>query len=165
MSKRIVAVTGHRDMLETKRVRDEISAFFDKALVNCDNLRLLSPLALGADTLVAKLFLEKKEQYPQLTLEVVLPFEQSVYEEAFDVSQRDVFLSYVSEASKVSVIPQEEGHAYENLGKYLVGHADLLLALWDGTVNDKKGGTADVVKYAQAQGCQVKHLLVQRKNS
>jgi len=51
-----------------------------------------------------------------------------------------------------------------NLGAHLVTHADILLALWDGTDNGLVGGTADVVDYAKSQNKPIKHLQVERKN-
>jgi len=163
MSKHIIAVTGHRDMLETENIRKEISDFFGKQLLAFDDITLLSPLATGADTLVARIFLEKKEQHPHLKLEVLLPFEQSVYEEDFDARSREVFLKYVKQASASYVVPKKEDNVYKNLGQYIVKHSDILLALWDGTTNHKEGGTADVVAFAREQGREVKHILVQRK--
>ena len=163
MPKHTISVTGHRDMLETESIRQEISDFFDKQLLEYDTLTLLSPLATGADTLVAKIFLEKKEKHTHLELEVPLPFEQSVYEKDFDAESREVFLKYMEQASDSYVVPRQEEHAYKNLGQYIVKHSDILLALWDGTVNHKEGGTSDVVAFALEQGCEVKHILVQRK--
>jgi len=43
--------------------------------------------------------------------------------------------------------------------------ADVLLALWDGTYNGKKGGKSDVVAYAKSQNYRVEHILSKHKNN
>jgi hypothetical protein len=41
--------------------------------------------------------------------------------------------------------------AYQALGNYLIAQCDLLIAIWNGEYNLKKGGTGEVVKIALAQ--------------
>ncbi|MFJ8953478.1 hypothetical protein ACIRO1_25525 [Streptomyces sp. NPDC102381] len=41
-------------------------------------------------------------------------------------------------------------------GKEVVDQSDVLLAVWDGKPAGGKGGTADVVAYAQRQGMDVR---------
>ena len=71
--------------------------------------------------------------------------------EAFDGAEKEVFLALMAEASKSYVVPQVQKHVYENLGHYIVEHSELLLVLWDGTTNFKKGGTVDVLTYAKVR--------------
>ncbi len=38
---------------------------------------------------------------------------------------------------------------YKSVGVYVADKSDILLALWDGTFNNKSGGTGDIVQYAR----------------
>ncbi len=40
---------------------------------------------------------------------------------------------------------------YAAVGRYVVDRSDVLIALWDGEVNGKPGGTADTLRYALQQ--------------
>lgn len=160
----IIAVTGHRDIIETELLREKVSAFFDEILNHYNDVTLLSPLAEGADTLVAKVFLEKRVKWKHLRLEVPMPFSQKRYEKEFESQSHREFLTLLQEASKVYEVPKVLAHAYENLGDYVVQNSEVLLALWDGNINNKRGGTSDVVTYAKRLEHEVVHLLCERKN-
>jgi uncharacterized phage-like protein YoqJ len=157
MAKYVIAVTGHRDIVITEALKEAVRHYLKDVTQKYDEVVLLSPLAVGADQLVAKVALE----YDNIILEVPMPFHQERYLEIFDASSRENFLRLSQEAKHLFVIPKAYTHPYENLGRYMVEHSDVLLALWDGTINGKKGGTADVVGYAKP----LKHLPVKRKNS
>jgi len=161
MAKYVIAVTGHRDIVVTELLKEAVKHYFEDMAQKYDEIVLLSPLAVGADQLVAKVALE----YDNITLEVPMPFHQERYLETFDVSSRENFLRLSQEAKHLFVVPPVYKYPYENLGRYMVEYSDVLLALWDGTINGKKGGTADVVGYAKSQNKPVKHLPVKRKNS
>src|SRR5262249_2871465 len=118
---------------------------------------LLSPLAEGADRLVAEVALEMNAQ-----LIVPLPMSIDLYEEDFQDSKTEfhrllkqahfsfeVFPPYDREAVKTD--PQARDLRYEAVGKYIVRASQILLALWDGVPSNKVGSTAAVVNF-QTQG-------------
>jgi len=41
--------------------------------------------------------------------------------------------------------------AYEQVGRYVVDHSDVVIAVWDGQQAQGRGGTADVVAYTRAR--------------
>ena len=41
--------------------------------------------------------------------------------------------------------------AYDQVGRYVVDHCDVLIAVWDGQPSRGRGGTAEIVQYAQEQ--------------
>ena len=41
--------------------------------------------------------------------------------------------------------------AYEQVGRYVVDHCDVLIAVWDGQQSHQRGGTAEVVRYALSE--------------
>ena len=45
----------------------------------------------------------------------------------------------------------------------MANKSDILLALWDGTFNNKSGGTGDIVNYARGMDKKVVHFLCERK--
>ena len=113
---------------------------------------VLSPLAEGADRLVAKEILNQEESH----LEVVLPFEADVYAQDFkSADSREQFYEFLSKARKVVTLPNGEGRedAYAKAGRYVVDNCDVLIALWDGNKSAGRGGTAEIVQYARTSRC------------
>jgi uncharacterized phage-like protein YoqJ len=164
MAKYVVAVTGHRDIVVTEALKEAVKHYLEDMAQKYDEVVLLSTLAIGADTLVAQIFLNLKEAYPKLRLEVPLPLTLESYIQNYTKEDEKVFSMLFNEASSSYVVPQTMAQPYQNLGVYLVTHSDMLLALWDGTDNGLAGGTADVVAYAKSKHKPLKHLHVQRKN-
>lgn len=160
MSSITIAVTGHRDMIESDTLIQEVYTFFDKIVSQYNEVTLLSALADGADRFVAKIFLEKEVG----TLKVPMPFSQTRYMEDFDDASKKEFLTLLEEATEVFEVHRVSEYAYQDLGKYLVDNSDMLLALWDGTVNHKKGGTSDVVGYAKLLHHEVVSFACEREN-
>ena len=159
-----LAITGHRDMIETRKLKKEVANYLETLLLQYKEIVLLSPLADGADRFVAELFLNKKEQYPKLRLKVPMPFSQERYMKDFDEVSKKEFLHFLNYADTPFTITQpDEKNNYQKLGYYIANNCDILLALWDKTFNGKSGGTSDVVAYAQSKSHQVKVFQVQRK--
>ncbi|WP_299072757.1 hypothetical protein [uncultured Paraglaciecola sp.] len=154
-----IGVTGHRDIPEqdhdalAKALKEELLAT-QKKYPNT-TINILSGLAEGADQLMVKVAFEL-----ELAVIAILPFEISEYEKDFTTSDsQQTFRKLLTQCTDVQVcplilhLPREQG--YRELGKKLVGCSDILIALWDGVINEGKlidgtqtlpGGTADVVK-------------------
>src|ERR1035441_6670999 len=47
------------------------------------------------------------------------------------------------------------GHAYEGVGRFVVRHSDVMIAVWDGKAGNGRGGTAEIVRYAAGAGVPV----------
>lgn len=113
-------------------------------------LRLLSPLAPGADQLAARIGLGLG-----YTLHVPLPFAVDDYVRSFDTDDaRLAFRELLAIAGPDQltldgdvIVPER---AYEAVGRLVVRNADLLIAVWDGRPSRGRGGTADIVRYAAA---------------
>lgn len=113
---------------------------------------VLSPLAEGADRLVARELLKLEDSQ----LEVVLPFEADVYVQDFkSTDSREEFFDLLSKARKVVILPDGEGRedAYAKAGRYVVDNCDVLIVLWDGNESAGRGGTAEIVQYARTSRC------------
>lgn len=157
----VVAVTGHRDLVasETTALRQKVREFFLDLAERYPSrrLRLLSPLAEGADQLVAEVAVDL-----DIELVVPLPMDESDYMKDFS-SRRHIenYESLKSRASDAYVLeisldqsngtglsgwsPQER--AYAQLGVFLAAHCHILLAIWDGKESDHPGGTGHVVRF------------------
>ncbi|MCK5522441.1 MAG: hypothetical protein KAI83_04830 [Thiomargarita sp.] len=153
-------ITGHRDPrpedwdILTASVR-KIFHFLHQHYPHTP-LKLLSPLAEGADRLVAQVALEEKVQ-----LIVPLPMPQDLFEEDFDANSQEKFRALLEQASQVFTLPLVSGNTEENIannghhrsqqyalgGAYVARHSHILIALWDGIDLGKVAGTAEIVKF------------------
>jgi hypothetical protein len=120
-------------------------------------LRIISPLAEGSDRLVA-------EEAVKLGFELQcpLPFPRDDYERDFATPEsRKHFRDFSKEATAILELDgsressQAENRAYENVGRTVLRHSDLLIAIWDGERAEGRGGTAQIVKEAVQLGIPV----------
>lgn len=175
-----VGVTGHRDfdaatidalrpavaevLALVRRTLHELASTQAVADVHAPgadaDLRLLSPLAEGADRLVAAEALRQGYR-----LEVALPFPQAQYEQDFDPDSVAAFQALLAEARDeaggpgVVALDGTQGPArhrsYAAVGRFVARNCDLLIAIWDGQRVARRGGTESVVRAAAAAGVPV----------
>ena len=123
-------------------------------------ITLASPLADGADQIGAQAAIDRGWR-----LQAILPFVREEYVRDFvheDPAQ--LFEDLLERAHCVLELPgsrDDEPAAYLLAGRATVAHCDILVALWDGAPPRGRGGTADVVEHAIANGVPVVHLPVQ----
>jgi uncharacterized phage-like protein YoqJ len=156
-----IAITGHRDIVVTKQLKVDLKSFFKQLKQKYKTVKLLSPLADGADRLVANIYLEVFQK--EANLIVPMPFNQERYMEDFDSESKEEFLEYLKIVDEVFEVENTQGCNYKSVGVYVADKSDTLLALWDGTFNAKSGGTGDIVAYAREQGREVVHFLCDRE--
>ena len=142
----VVAVTGHRDLVpeEIPQIRAHVVDLLQKLKTEYSSNRLtvMSPLAEGADMLVAEVAKELG-----LDLVVPLPKPREAYLRDFSCdTARQKFDEYCGSASQVielayTIPPVPEGfdpqawqdaYPYALLGTFLCAHCHILLAIWDG---------------------------------
>ena len=155
-----VGVTGHRDLVkdELPALREQVRAFFldlDADYPALD-LQILSPLAEGADQLVAEVALEL-----DLPVIVPLPMRRDEYEKDFTddgALERFQHLLAQCEIITLPIADEDAGgtgvllgtdreRQYAQMGIFISNHCQVLLALWDGKTGGAVGGTAGVVNY------------------
>lgn len=127
-------------------------------------LRLTSALAEGID----RLCLNRELITPPFELACILPFYQLEYEKDFEhpadpvktqklISEFRLFLSETKQSHTSNRLIEMEGdrnkptESYNNCGKAIVEHSDLMLAIYDGQ-NDKNEGTAAVASMSKMKG-------------
>jgi len=116
---------------------------------------IISPLAEGADRLVANVVLEHGG-----SLEVLLPSPREEYETDFITTEsRKEFADLFNRAHRVTVTkgnisPEDSSYrqkSYLCVGEEVVDRCDILIALWDGKPSRGVGGTADIMSFALKQ--------------
>jgi hypothetical protein len=132
----VIGVTGHRKLENLSVLTSTIQTAIEKISQMVPPLRntpvvltTLSPLAEGADRLVAREVLK----IPGAMLEVVLPLEKDVYMQDFTTSQsREEFQELLSQASSVRRLPSQgsQTEAYQWLGRYIVDQCDICPLGW-----------------------------------
>ena len=97
-----------------------------------------------------------------MKLIVPMPFDKDVYMEDFDVVSKNNFLELITKSDDIFKVENTKNNPYKSVGTYIVDHCDVLIALWDGTLNQKLGGTGDIVSYAKSSGIELKHFKCER---
>jgi hypothetical protein len=184
-----IGVTGHRRLEEPAAVQVLVRQAIDReiprlfppkslAMMDCVraagvtpiSYRALTPLAEGADRVVARVVLE----FPGARLDVVLPLTIEDYLEDFETEEsKQEFRKLLAQCRRPVMLRarniRDERHdpadraelrknAYKAGGQYVVDHCDVLIAVWDGQRARGKGGTAEIVQYALDQGRPVIHI-------
>ena len=144
-----IAITGHRpdkfgsDYELTSplilRIKDNLQAIIDEKKPT----EMISGMALGIDTLWAKLAIENN-----IPLLAAVPFEEQDCK--WVKSSRELYRSILANPLTRKVVVCGSGYAAWKMQKrneYMVDTCDLLIAVFDGT----SGGTGNCVKYAKSK--------------
>jgi hypothetical protein len=141
-----VGVTGHRDLPEpTCRL---VSAAIATQLALFDSIEGISSLAEGADQIFAEQVVKAGG-----ALTAVVPCAH--YGRSFETTAGNATYQRLrAQAREVIELPfrAPSEEAYWAAGQRVVGLAEVLLAVWDGTPSQGVGGTADVVAFAGERG-------------
>jgi hypothetical protein len=161
----IIGVTGHRALKNQAQIRSIVDQVIDdiKQAHPESSLVVLSPLAEGADRLVARQVLAQDGS----RLIVAMPMRKIDYMSDFETqdSIRE-FNELLDQASEIIELPGQslrEG-AYADVGRYILDRCDLLIALWDGQKSEGVGGTGEIVALARERGMPLAWIRVMRPN-
>ncbi len=194
-----IGITGHRDLADREQAEAAVADALDHLLTALEKAkwptgivrsvshsgikvgyRIVSPLAEGADRVVAELVLSPDPRLADRTRELVvpLPFRVDEYRgpdgqpgtDCQDLRSQAEFDRLASLARWVRPVhphapgsPAQRKAWYRDAGAYVIEHCDFLFALWDGRDNGKEAGTADIVKLALGRGTPVIWIPVARK--
>ena len=119
-------------------------------LIDQGYTHFISGGAMGMDMYAAEAVLKLKDKYPDITLEMVSPFDNQSAKWAPQYQRR--LRQLFEQADMITAT----GHEYTRSALfvrniYLVNNADILLAAYDG----QPGGTQMTVQYAEQMGIQV----------
>jgi hypothetical protein len=136
----------------------------------CDNqpvgLRIISPLAAGADQLVAQAGLELG-----YTLHCPLPFGREKYSRSFRDCEEHALDGSWRLLDRAESILQLDGDydnapelAYQAVGRVVLTYSDLLIAIWDGQQEKGIGGTAQIVREAHGRQIPIVWINLAKEN-
>ena len=169
------ALASAKQQMERLSHEPTVSPFYEHEADGRANatLHMISPLARGADRLAARTAVELGYR-----LFVPMPFAKTEYEKDFtgcdetqseeapltaaeDLAEFQGLLACASahlaldgarDAAAMLGDDTLAGRSYEFVGRFVVRHSDLLIAVWDGKASNGRGGTADIVRYASSAG-------------
>jgi len=154
-----LGITGHRpnrlhigEARVASRLREAMVGLGDAVRSQNPAAPLIacSPLAEGSDRLFAELALELGYE-----LHALLPFASADYESTFsDKSRVGEYRALLRRAARVTELEgslADTKSAYEAVGRAMVDHSDLLIAVWDGRPAAARGGTPEIIAYALAR--------------
>ncbi len=148
-----LGVTGHRVLTDLVPLMHgvQLALRHVRAAYPGRQLTVLSSLAEGADRMVV----EEALHVPGARLVAVLPFPPHVYADDFGGRHSPSWAAFsrlLRLADEVKVTSQMDSNqsAYSLAGEYVATTCDVLLAVWDGQLEQGHGGTASVVQRARA---------------
>lgn len=160
-----IGVTGHRDLDDV----DQITSSVDEVLREIKNtflgesLTIISPLAEGADRIVAWRAMENDEVH----LIVPLPLDVPEYMHDFTrISSKAEFVTQLEQADQIIDLPAEETReaSYLAAGLYVLDHSDVLIAIWDGKPALGPAGTGQIVAEARRRSKPIAWVFAIRQN-
>ncbi len=175
-----IGVSGHRDIRDPARVQQEVA---DAVRWLVDELHLvkvsaqapvwlqvLTPLAAGADQIVAEAVISLN--IPGTTLRVPVPADEAAYERSIRADGQAAVERYWHLRHRphttVTKLPRTTADeaGFRKLGEWVVDHCDVLLALWNGQSPPLSGpagappGTAAIVSYALSHPREIPVIVV-----
>jgi len=169
------ALASAKQQMERLSHEPTVSPFYEHEADGRANatLHMISPLARGADRLAARTAVELGYR-----LFVPMPFAKTEYEKDFtgcdEIASEEVPLTAAEDLAEfrgllacasahlaldgardaAAMLGEDTlaGRSYEFVGRFVVRHSDLLIAVWDGKASNGRGGTADIVRYASSAG-------------
>jgi hypothetical protein len=160
-----IGVTGHRWVKETREIRAAIDQVIERILQTYPDhmLLILSPLAQGADRVVAKRLFP--HQGSKLIAILPMPIEKYLNDFPSDDSKIE-FHHLLDQAEQIIELPlpASRDEAYVAVGKYILDHCDLLIAIWDGQVAKGKGGTGEIVRIARERSLPIAWIQYLQKD-
>ena len=158
-----VGVSGHRHLSNLDEIARAVDEVLGKILAHFADrsLQVISPLAEGADRLVALRAIESFSA----RLIVPLPMEKSDYMRDFlTEASKSEFSTLLASADRAIEPPlyKTRQAAYLEAGLYVLDHSDVLIAVWDGAPARGMGGTADIVAEARRREMPIAWVQVPR---
>jgi len=166
-----IGIVGHLDVHreDEGQAAKAMATLFDAIVAQFPStpVRMLSPLAVGADRIAARAFIRAKEdlaaRHPDRArrweLVVPMPLPRDLFVADFP-DAIDEFEHLLAQASHAFSLPARPGSRieelsrhgvardlqYQDASRYVATHCDILVAIWDGLDPKKIGGTCDTIR-------------------
>lgn len=144
--------TGHRpqklgygeNSIQCDELKNRLEELIIELIEKEGVTHFISGVALGVDTYAAKIVLNLKTRYPDITLECAIPCENQA--EKWNERDRDVYYDLISKCDKETLLQQKySSDCMQKRNEYMVDNSDYVIAVWNG----KPSGTGNTVKYAK----------------
>ena len=160
MRRKSCAFTGHRprkfpwryDETDERcvKLKEALAEQIEK-LVADGFMDFLSGMAEGVDTWAAEIVLALRKQNPTLKLHCILPCREQA--DKWSNSARERYRVILEQADSIVYVNQVyRKNCMLERNRFLVNHADLLLAVYNG---EQRGGTAATVRSARKQSKEI----------
>jgi uncharacterized phage-like protein YoqJ len=142
--------TDPRCLALKRRIADAIEAAYDQGYHH-----FLCGMALGCDLYFCERVLELRKQHPDVTIEAALPCPTQA--DSWPPAQRARYAAMVAACDFETLVSEKyTPSCMQRRDRYMVDHASLLIAAFDGTA----GGTRYTVEYAMRQRVNIVDLPV-----
>lgn len=115
----------------------------------------LCGMAMGCDLYFCEAVLELRSRHPDVTVEAAIPCPTQA--DAWPAAQRERYRRLVTACDFETVVSQQySASCMQRRDRYMVDHAALLIAAFDGS----PGGTRYTVEYAMRRGLEIVDLPI-----
>ena len=112
-------------------------------------------MAEGCDLYFCEAVMALREEHPEITVEAAIPF--SGQADRWPPAQKRRYERLVSECDRQTLLqPDYTPGCMMNRNRYMVDHADLIIACYDG----QRGGTLNTLRYALEKDVRILHLSI-----
>ena len=131
-----------------RRIADAIEAAYQEGYRH-----FLCGMALGCDLYFCEAVLALRDQYPDITVEAAVPCPTQA--DAWALDQRERYTRLVEACDFETLVSAKyTPYCMQRRDRYMVDHASLLIAAFDGT----PGGTRYTMQYAMSRGLSIVDL-------
>lgn len=146
--KETISITGHRPeklINSESEIKKRIRAvLLDK--IKAGKTNIMTGLSRGVELYSGEVVLEIKKVYPEVSLTVVLPYDN--YEKNWNTEIKIRYQNVIKEADEIICIKDKYSReALVKRNEYLIDNACELIAVYNG----EKGNTKDMLSYAKKQ--------------
>ncbi len=124
-----------------QRLREQIINLIEEHGVT----HFISGMAIGVDMYAAEIVLDLKSIYPEITLECAIPCETQAVK--WTEKLRDRYFNIAARCDTETMLQHHyTADCMQRRNRYMVDHADYILAVWDG----RPSGTGKTMAYARS---------------
>ena len=128
-----------------RRIRDAVESAYEEGYCH-----FLCGMAQGCDLYFCEAVLALRERYPEVTVEAAIPCPTQA--DAWPEAERDRYRELVARCDMETMVSDTySSTCMQRRDRYMVDHAMLLIAAFDGTA----GGTRYTVEYALRRGIEI----------
>ena len=143
-----VCFTGHRDIKneDLTYVKSRLRLFI-RDEIRKGATHFICGLAKGVDNIAAKIVIDEKREFPNIVLELAVPYRGRLYSkdpEVREIAEKSDEIFVISESYDIK--------CYQMRNRFMVDTSEKVAAVYD---NRGKGGTFNTIEYAKSKGKEI----------